>query len=107
MSTEHLQVKLRFDVDDALPWVDLGSLPGVVTISPPTVSGLEATYYDTDRWALARSGITLRRLSGGSDGGWRLKLPAGSGDQVEHGEPPGGQVPPMLVDLVRAWVRGH
>ena len=38
----------------------------------PTEFALSATYYDTADLRLARSGLTLRRRSGGTDAGWHL-----------------------------------
>jgi CHAD domain-containing protein len=110
MTSEHLEVERKFEVGDRVPWVDLAELPAVRAVGSPSVSSLEAAYYDTDRLALVRAGITLRRRVGGPDSGWHLELPSGSGDRVEFGEPLGPDdepVPASLVDLVRAWVRDH
>jgi len=111
--SEHLEIERKFDAAAALPFVELGSLPGVGVVSAPEVTALDATYFDTADLALLRAGITLRRRTGGTDAGWHLKVPTGSGDRVEHGAPleesVGGQdsVPPQLVGLARAWVRDH
>jgi len=110
MSTEHLEIEQKYDVDPNAGWLDLGSLPGVRSVATPTVADLEATYYDTDDLALAARGITLRRRTGGSDAGWHLKLPAGAGKRLERGEPLGDAdagVPTPLAELVRGWVRDH
>ena len=110
MTSEHLEIEQKYDVGDDVAWVDLASIAEVATVGPATESALDATYYDTDHLALARAGITLRRRSGGPDAGWHLKLPTGTGNRVEHGEPLGdadAPVPGTLIDLVRAWVRDH
>ena len=51
-------------------------------------AALSTVYFDTEDLRLARSGITLRRRSGGSDDGWHLKLPAGSDARDEVRLPP-------------------
>jgi CHAD domain-containing protein len=109
--SEHLEIERKFDVPEATPFVDLSSLDGVARTAAPQIVALDATYFDTDDLALLRAGITLRRRTGGADAGWQLKLPTGSGDRVEHGEPldagEGNAAPTALVDLARAWVRDH
>src|SRR6186713_1572410 len=109
MTSEHLEIERKFEVATDATWVDFGSLKGV-RAGTPVEQQLDATYFDTDGFALARAGITLRRRTGGSDAGWHLKLPAGSGDRREYGEPLGDAedaVPATLLDLVRAHVRDH
>src|ERR1700712_3591549 len=107
--SEHLEIESKFDVTPATPFVDLSSLAGVSELAAPEVAELDATYFDTGNLTLLRDGITLRRRTGGSDAGWHLKLPTGSGDRVEHGEPLGDAdaVPTSLLDLVRAHARDH
>ncbi len=115
MTSQHLEVERKYQVDPGLPWVDLTGLPGVISVAPPQAFSLRATYYDTDRLDLARVGITLRRRVGGSDAGWHLKVPAGrashaAGDRLEHAVPLGDdneQVPASLTDIVRPHVRGR
>ena len=74
----------------------------------PAELALSAVYFDTEDLRLARSGITLRRRSGGTDDGWHLKLPAGSDARDEVRLPPGelGAPPAPLVALTRATHRG-
>ena len=108
MVTEHLEIESKFAVDEDVAWVDLGSLPGVDSVGPPRQDDLLADYFDTDRLALARAGITLRRRSGGTDAGWHLKVPGGTGRRMEHAVPinePDERPPAALLDLVQAWVR--
>jgi CHAD domain-containing protein len=111
--SEHLEIERKFDVAGAIPFPPLDALPGVGAVSGPEVSALDATYFDTENLTLLRSGITLRRRTGGSDAGWHLKLPTGSGDRVEHGasldQTAAGNdgVPMQLVGLAKAWVRDH
>ena len=114
MTSQHLEVERKYEVDPRLAWVDLTGLPGVRSVTGPESFSLHATYYDTDRLDLARAKITLRRRVGGTDEGWHLKLPAGSakgsvGDRTELAEPlgDGEEVPPTLRAMVRAYVRGR
>ena len=108
MVTAHLEIESKFAVDEAAAWADLGSLPGVDSVGPPRQEDLLAEYFDTDQLALARAGITLRRRSGGTDAGWHLKVPGGTGRRMEHAVPiaePAEGPPGALADLVQAWVR--
>src|SRR5512141_3238063 len=110
MTSQHLELERKYEVDAALAWVDLSGLPGVTGVAAPEVVSLRATYYDTERLDLARAKVTLRRRTGGSDAGWHLKLPAAAGGRVEHGEPLGdddASVPASLVELTRMWTRGR
>jgi CHAD domain-containing protein len=74
----------------------------------PVIHALSAVYFDTQDLRLARSGITLRRRTGGRDDGWHLKLPAGSDAKDEVRLPPGdaGAPPIALLALTRAAHRG-
>jgi len=99
-------------------------LAGFDTLAPSLRVGsvqtldLDALYYDTADYRLARSGATLRMRLGGSDPGWHLKLPGTEPDTrielqrpaslVEVGswvlDPP--PVPEELVDLTLARTGG-
>jgi inorganic triphosphatase YgiF len=74
----------------------------------PVECALSAVYFDTEDLRLARSGITLRRRTGGNDDGWHLKLPAGPDARDEVRLPPEGlgAPPAPLVALTRAAHRG-
>ena len=74
----------------------------------PAEFALSAVYFDTEDLRLARSGITLRRRSGGSDDGWHLKLPAAADarDEVRLPQEDLGAPPAPLVALTRAAHRG-
>jgi CHAD domain-containing protein len=87
-------------------------MSGVVTrVEHLPTQHLEATYFDTERHALAANRITLRRRTGGSDAGWHLKLPpAAEGDpeaRTEVRAPLGPELPDELHDMVLAIVRDH
>ena len=81
MTTGHLEIERKFDVDEAfaLPSLDgTGIGTGIVTVDAPVEHDLEAVYHDTADLRLMRARITLRRRTGGADAGWHLKLPAGT-----------------------------
>ncbi|WP_328608364.1 CYTH and CHAD domain-containing protein [Amycolatopsis sp. NBC_00345] len=76
----------------------------------PAEHVLDATYYDTAGFALARAGITLRRRTGGEDAGWHLKLPIGPDTREELNVALGAdelKVPKELARLVLAYTLGH
>jgi len=88
-------------------------LSGASAITKQAAFTLSATYYDTEDLRLARSGITLRRRTGGHDAGWHLKLPvdpndAGVRDEVQLPLSAGGpgRIPAELADLVLGVTRG-
>ncbi|MGJ3559528.1 CYTH domain-containing protein [Streptomyces sp. INA 01156] len=89
--------------DSGLP--DLTGVPGVASIADQGLVHLDATYYDTADHRLTAASLTLRRRTGGSDAGWRLKFPVARGTRrdprtaLRH--PPGGP-----RRLVRSRVRG-
>ena len=86
---------------------DLTSLPGVDGVGGPSAVVLEAVYFDTADLALLRTGMTLRRRTGGADQGWHLKVPAGRGrDEIQLALDEGDDAPPQaLRELVLGWTR--
>lgn len=108
MTSRHLEVERKYEVDTGVALPDLARLPKVVEVEPVLQSTLDAVYSDTPELALASAGITLRRRTGGSDAGWHLKLPQGGDDRAELAEPLRDDdegVPPELVRHIRGWVR--
>ncbi|WP_410675988.1 CHAD domain-containing protein [Amycolatopsis sp. cmx-4-68] len=88
----------------------LVGVAGVETQDAPVEQILDASYYDTRTFRLARSGITLRRRVGGHDAGWHLKLPVSADERQEIQLPLGGdshKVPGQLRRLVRAYTLGE
>ncbi|MGW3965678.1 CYTH and CHAD domain-containing protein [Amycolatopsis sp. NPDC005003] len=88
----------------------LVGVAGVDTQDDPVEHVLDASYYDTETFRLARSGITLRRRVGGPDAGWHLKLPVSADERQELQLPPGGdphKVPGRLRRLVQAYTLGE
>lgn len=86
--SEQLEIEQKFDVDAGFERPSFSGLPGV-TAAAPVLHHLSATYFDTADKRLAASKITLRRRTGGTDEGWHLKLPAGSGARREVHAPLG------------------
>ncbi|MDX3195142.1 CYTH and CHAD domain-containing protein [Streptomyces sp. MN03-5084-2B] len=82
---------------------------GVETQDDPVEHVLDASYYDTEDFRLARGGITLRRRVGGPDAGWHLKLPVSADERQELQLPLSGdphKVPGRLRRLVSAYTLG-
>ncbi|HWM75872.1 MAG TPA: CYTH and CHAD domain-containing protein [Nocardioides sp.] len=93
--------------DDEVP--DLAATDGVTSVEKVDTVELVATYFDTEDLALTRAGVSLRRRLGGSDEGWRLKVPTGEG-RVEIAQQLGRStrtIPVALRRSVVAWTLGR
>ncbi|MTD56422.1 CYTH and CHAD domain-containing protein [Amycolatopsis pithecellobii] len=100
----------KFDLDAGQPVPTLNDTGPVVTQGEPDRTVLDAVYFDTADHRLLRSGITLRRRTGGADAGWHLKLPAGSGERDEIRLPLDAgdtTVPQELAERVQDRINGH
>jgi len=93
--SEFLEIEQKFDVDTGFERPSFGGLAGV-SAAAPVLHHLSATYFDTADGRLAAGKITLRRRTGGTDEGWHLKLPAGSGARREVHAPLGTDLPGEL-----------
>lgn len=105
---EEIETKYDLPGDTNVPVLD--KLPGVAGTLRPALQQLEAEYYDTADLRLIRSGVTLRRRSGGTDDGWHLKLPIGEFARREIRAPLGQDshdIPAELAGLVRGRTRGE
>jgi len=107
--SEFLEIEQKFDVDTGF---ERPSFDGLAGVSPaaPVLHHLSATYFDTADGRLAASKITLRRRTGGTDEGWHLKLPEGSGARREVHAPLGTaerQVPEVLAQRVAEVTGGQ
>jgi inorganic triphosphatase YgiF len=91
---EQTETERKYDVDAGFVLPDLAGAGGSVSMAPPDVQLLEATYFDTDDLRLIAARITLRRRTGGADAGWHIKLPVGGDTRREVHFPLG---PPDLV----------
>lgn len=105
MNTVH-EVEWKFEpLDETARIPNLGEVG--MTLGPPVVIELHATYYDTADLRLLAHKLTLRHRTGGADAGWHLKLPAG-GDartEVQIDADANGGVPAELLALVRSRAR--
>ena len=109
-----IEVERKFVVDDDAAMQGLEKLEPSLRVGSVETLDLDALYYDTPDYRLARSGAALRLRSGGTDAGWHLKLPgAGPDARIELQRPAPGVdtasslleppvVPEELVDLTLA-----
>ena len=107
--SEFLEIEQKFDVDAGFERPSFAGLAGI-SEAAPVLLHLSATYFDTPDGRLAASKITLRRRTGGTDEGWHLKLPAGSGARREVHAPLGAaerQVPEVLAARVAEVTGGQ
>src|SRR5215469_5254842 len=109
MTTDAEEIETKYDVPEGTRLPAMEDLPGVARAVRPEPQHLEAEYFDTHDLRLIRSGITLRRRTGGADDGWHLKLPVGPDTRQEIRRPlgPDRQIPDEFVSLVRGRVRGE
>jgi CHAD domain-containing protein len=89
VTTVHVEVERKFEVDETFALPDLTGAGAVAAVGDPEEQALEATYYDTPDLRLLRSRVTLRRRTGGADAGWHVKLPGVDGARRELHQPLG------------------
>lgn len=107
-ATAMLEKERKYDAPPGVAMPDLRGLPGVASQSAADEQRLQATYYDTAAYDLARAGITLRHRVGGHDAGWHLKIPAGdAGTRTELRLPSGPEVPAEFTELLTGRLRGR
>ena len=75
MAIDTREIEWKYEAPPNTPFPDLTDLPRVAAQTQAADVTLDAVYYDTEAFDLARAGITLRRRSGGADAGWHLKIP--------------------------------
>jgi inorganic triphosphatase YgiF len=100
-----VEVERKYDVDDTTPLPDWGAIPGVDAVSTGEHRALDARYLDTVDGVLARSGVALRRRTGGPDEGWHVKGPRQGDGRLELGWPldADGEVPVAVAETVARW----
>src|SRR5690242_20498685 len=84
------------------------AVPELTGLGEPSARQLDATYFDTTTYRLARQRVVLRRRRGGGDAGWHLKRPHGGADaRTELREPDAENLPPSLAAQAYAAARGE
>lgn len=111
------EAERKYDIPAGFALPRFDGAGGVTQVGDALTHDLDAAYYDTDDYRLARHRRTLRRRTGGSDAGWHLKTPGEGplrtehrlplGDGGEQGEPgdEAAEPPAELLSEVRAIIR--
>lgn len=100
-----VEVERKYDVDIDTPLPRWEAIPGVDGVSAGEHRALDARYLDTEDAALGRSGVALRRRTGGPDEGWHVKGPREGDGRLELGWPlgDGEGIPPVVAEAVSRW----
>lgn len=100
-----VEVERKYDVDDATPLPEWIGVPGVESVSTGEARALDAQYFDTAGGTLARSGVALRRRTGGPDEGWHVKGPREGDGRLELGWPlgEGAGLPDAVAATIARW----
>ena len=100
-----VEIERKYDVDVETPLPEWSAIPGVDAVSTGEARVLDARYFDTVDGALARSGVALRRRTGGPDEGWHVKGPREGDGRLELGWPlaDGDELPDAVAETVSTW----
>ncbi|WP_341974331.1 CYTH domain-containing protein [Microbacterium sp. LWO13-1.2] len=100
-----VEIERKFDVDPETPLPNWDAIPGVDAVTEGEVRALDARYLDTVDGTLSRSGVALRRRTGGPDAGWHLKGPREGDGRLELGWPlgEGDALPDAIADMIARW----
>lgn len=100
-----VEVERKYDVEDATSLPDWQGIPGVDAVSAGEARVLDARYFDTDQRTLSRSGVALRRRTGGPDEGWHVKGPREGDGRLELGWPLGevDALPDAVAAAIARW----
>lgn len=101
--TRSLEVERSYDVGEDAAVPDWSALPGVAAVGGPEVRELDARYLDTDDLRLVRSGVALRRRTGGPDEGWHVKVAAPEGRHEYHWPLGGDELPAGVAEALAPW----
>lgn len=103
-----VEVERKYDVGDATPLPVWVGIPGVDAVSSGEVRELDARYFDTEDAELSRSGVALRRRTGGPDAGWHIKGPREGDGRLEIGWPlgDGDGIPDAVTETLSRWTTG-
>ena len=83
MADSKREIERKYEATPETRLPDLTRAAGVSAVRHRGLMGLDAVYHDTEDLRLAADSITLRRTTGGSDAGWRLKFPVSTGIRDE------------------------
>ena len=100
-----VEVERKYDVDADTTLPDWRDIPGVDAVSEGELRELDARYLDTADAALSRSGVALRRRTGGPDAGWHIKGPREGDGRLEIGWPLGEDdgIPDAVSAALARW----
>jgi len=100
-----VEVERKYDVDSSTPLPSWNRIPGVDAVTDGELRELDARYFDTADASLSRSGVALRRRTGGPDEGWHIKGPREGDGRVELGWPLGDDdaLPDAVAAAVARW----
>ncbi|WP_350352020.1 CYTH domain-containing protein [Microbacterium sp. A8/3-1] len=100
-----VEVERKYDVDIDTPLPGWEDIPGVDAVTAGEERALDARYFDTADGVLARSGVALRRRTGGPDEGWHVKGPRQGDGRLELGWPlgEGDGLPDAVAATVSTW----
>lgn len=100
-----VEVERKYDVDTATPLPVWQAVPGVDEVTSGERRTLDARYFDTADAVLSRSGVALRRRTGGPDEGWHIKGPREGDGRLELGWPLGESdaVPDVIITAISRW----
>ncbi|MFE0020976.1 CHAD domain-containing protein [Amycolatopsis sp. NPDC059021] len=103
--TSEIERERKYELNAKAGIPRLAGVGEVRTQEAPVERTLDAVYYDTADFRLARAGITLRRRTGGTDAGWHVKIPLAADTRRELRLPLGEKtkVPGRMAKLVRAF----
>ncbi|SBN62826.1 CYTH domain-containing protein [Curtobacterium sp. 9128] len=82
MTDTHLEIERTYDLPDGAELPDLIGAGGILQVDHQDPFELDATYWDTERYDLVASRVTVRRRTGGPDAGWHIKR--AESDTVRH-----------------------
>lgn len=100
-----VEVERKYDVDVTTPLPAWEAIPGVDAVTDGEARALDAQYFDTADGALSRSGVALRRRTGGPDEGWHVKGPREGDGRLELGWPlgEGDELPDAVATAIARW----
>lgn len=100
-----VEVERKYDVDGDTPLPEWQGIPGVDDVSEGERRELDARYLDTADAVLSRSGVAVRRRTGGPDAGWHIKGPREGDGRLEIGWPLGedDSVPAAVAEALGRW----